>query len=118
MEKTEKKQEFEFNLKNIQEGKFDGVKGGKSSIWTMFASKRLLLESGQELSEKASAFLENLKYKWYYYNRKTDTKQGNIIIGLHKKDVPSWLYVGLNSKTGATKEYKNLIDAKNDIENI
>lgn len=108
--------QIEFSLENIKKGLFDGKKGGKTSNWNMFASKRLLKESGQILSEDATKVMEDIPYKWYYYNRKSDNNTGNIIVGLHKKDVQGWIYVVINSDTGSYKEFNKLVDAKENIE--
>lgn len=106
-----------FNVENIQKGLFGSKQGGgKISDWNMFASLRLLEESGQQLSEQMRGFVNSIKYKWYYYNKKSDNNQGNIIIGLHKKDVEGWIYVVVN-QDGEYEEYEKLIDAKNNISN-
>jgi hypothetical protein len=106
-----------FTWENIQKGVFGG-KNGKSSNWNQFASLRLLLESGQKLSEVAKKTIEDIKYKWYYYNRKSDNNKGNIIIGLHKKDVEGWVYLVIDTKTGEIKDFNKIVDAKDYINGL
>lgn len=101
----------EFNLQNIMDGKFGGSNRKKSN-WNQFASKRLLLESGQVISDEAMEMLDQIKYKWYYYNQRSDENQGNIILGLHKKDIKGWIYVVVDNQSGELKEFKTLQDAK------
>lgn len=106
MEKT-----LEFTWENVQKGVFG--KGGKTSNWNQFASFRLILESGQEISEMAKQVITDIKYKWYYYNRRSDNNTGNIIIGLHKKDIEGWIYLVIDTKTGEIlKDFTKLVDAK------
>ena len=113
MEQT--KEKVTFNVANIQAGAFGGkAGGGKTSDWNMFASQRLLEESGHQLTQEQQDFLGSIKYKWYYYNRTSDNNVGNIIVGLHKKDVEGWIYVVVKSD-GTYSEYNKLLDAKSKI---
>ena len=102
----------EFTLENIEKGLFDTKKIGNKTDWQMFASLRLIIESEQTMTEEALSIIKDQKYKWYYYKKLSDNNTGNIIIGLHKKDIPSWLYIVVDTKTGSKKEYKSLREAK------
>lgn len=102
---------LEFTWENVQKGAFG--RGGKTSDWNQFASFRLILESGQEISEIAKQVITDIKYKWYYYNRRSDENNGHIIIGLHKKDIEGWIYLVIDNETGEIlKDFTKLIDAK------
>lgn len=104
----------EFNLKNIMAGKFGERKSGKVGEWKMYASYRLLQESGQEISDEMNNFITNIKYKWYYYKKLSDDNKGNVIIGLHKKDVEGWVYVVVK-QDGSYKDYSTIQEAKQNL---
>ena len=105
----------EFSLENIMNGKYAELNGKKSGNWNMFNSIRLLKESGQVVKPELDNVLNNLKYKWTYNTRKSDNKEGNIIVKLHVKGETSSLYI-VAKQDGTLKEYKTLEDAKNNID--
>ena len=106
----------EFNLENIQNGKYAESLGKKSGNWNMFNSIRLLKESGQEIPEDFERQLVNMKYKWTYNNRRSDNDKGNFIIKFHIKNNPDSFYAVANIKTKTLKQYATLEEAKANIE--
>lgn len=102
----------EFNLENIMAGKFGSTKGKSTGgKFKMYASLRLLKESGWEATDVQSQLLTNMAYKWYYYKLNNNESTGTIIIGLHKKDINLWTYVTI-TPTGETANFDTITDAK------
>lgn len=90
-----------FNYEAWKNGEYNKGKGGaREAEFQMFASLRLLLESGQEISDEALQIIKDMSCKWYYYKKISDENKGNIIIGLHKKDLAGWLYLIIDTQTG------------------
>lgn len=105
----------EFNIENIINGEFNTTKS-KGTDWVKYSSIRLLEESGFVAEREQKNLINKLQYKWYYYKRISDNNTGSIIIGLHKKEISTWLYVVINPD-GTYQEYKTIQEAKKSFNN-
>ena len=102
----------EFNAFNIIAGKFGSTKGtSKGGKFKMYASLRLLKESGWEASKLQDEVLSSMSYKWYYYKLNNEQTTGSIIVGLHKKDINIWSYAVI-TLDGTITCFTTIQDAK------